>query len=72
MSSAEKFMPSYKARTRPIETQLNRNTLVDIVAVYLQAMSVVKDCENITDIEFGTSSNDIVPIKIHFKKGSKK
>ena len=71
MSSVEKYMPKYSPKTRCIETVLNRNTLVDLTAVYLQGISLVKDCEEITDIEFGPGSNGIVPIKIHFKKGGK-
>ena len=73
MSSAEKFMPTYKPKkpVRCVETVLNRNTLVDLVAVYLQGISLIHDCEEVTDIEFGTVSDGIVPIKIYFKKGGK-
>lgn len=68
MSSGEKYMPP---KVRCIETGLNKDTLVDIVAVYLQGISVVRDSEDITNIEFGTPKDGIIPIKIYFKKGGK-
>lgn len=72
MSSAEKlkkYMPKYKPKCRIVEMAINEGTLVDIVAVHLQSMSVIRSYEEIQDIEFGPASGGIVPIKIHFTKG---
>lgn len=67
MSSGEKYMPR---KVRCIETGLNKNTLVDLVAVYLQSVSLVHEHEDIKDIEFGSPDKEgIVPIKIYLKKG---
>ncbi len=66
MSSGEKYMPR---KLRCIETGFNHNTLVDLVSVYLQGISLIRDSEDIKNIEFGTEKDGIVPIKIHFKKG---
>lgn len=68
MSSGEKYMPR---KVRCIETVLNNQTLVDLVAVYLQSISLIRDCEDITNIDFGTPKEGIIPIKIYFKKGGK-
>lgn len=67
MSSGDRFMPP---KTREVNTVINKGTLVDLVAVYLQSISIVHDCDDIIDIEFGTAKDGIVPIKI-LKKGGK-
>lgn len=59
-----KTLPSY----RVIETQINRETLESIVAVWLNSVNVINDDEHVTTIEFGDLTAELVPIKIHIKK----
>lgn len=71
MSSAEKFMPNYKPKnkTQTVDMVINKGTLVDLVAVFLQGISVAERFDEIVDIDFGSESNGIVPMKVKFKKG---
>jgi hypothetical protein len=71
MSSAEKFMPNYKPKnkTQTVDMVINKATLVDLVAVFLQGISATKSFDEIVDIDFGSESNGIVPMKVKFKKG---
>jgi len=58
-----KSLPAY----RTIETSINRDTLISIIDVWLQSVSIINDNETLVDIKFGDTDRDIIPISISFK-----
>lgn len=59
------------AKPRVIETSINRQHIVDQVALLLHAWGVVPEKEEITNIQFGElfgySKGELCPIKIYIK-----
>lgn len=69
MSSGEKFLN--RKKTRCIELTINRQTIVDQMAAWLYANSIINDNEEITNIQFqdlfGSSDTELVPLKVYFR-----
>lgn len=74
MSFAEEFLKKLKPKKKQevIERTISRQTIVDLVASFLYAASVVDDNKEITNIQFGelfgASDVEHVPMKIYMKE----
>lgn len=69
MSFAPLIEKKLKTKARVIETAISEDNIKAQIAAFLQSMSLVKDSEDILDLEFGQPSEDkVVPLKIYLKK----
>lgn len=76
MSFMEKFLAFKKPKTYTIDKKINRQTIVDQMAAFLYASSIINDNQDITNIQFsdlfGVSDTEYVTMKIHIKEVSTK
>lgn len=75
MSSGERFLPKKTERSSSgasrhdfQEITINRQTIVDTMAAWLYATRMIKDANNITNIQFsdlfGASDTELVTLKV--------
>lgn len=70
MSSGNKYWKKPKS----FEMLVHRGHIVSAIEVYLRSLGVIKDREDVVDIEFtkpfGKETEELITIKIHYKGGS--
>jgi hypothetical protein len=72
MSFMESFLATRKPKFTELSKTINRQTIVDVVASWLYAASIVNDNQEITNIEFGDLAKKQVPMKIFIKEVTSK
>lgn len=68
MPFMESFLATKKPKSYTMTKTINRQTIVDQVASFLYATSIINDNVDIANIEFRGLDKDQVSLKIHCKE----